>query len=281
MRKLLEFIRSVYVTVLFILLEILALGYYARSTVYTEARLLAQTNRLFGGVNGTINDIGNFFALGRENRTLTDRIAQLEERLALYQEMEQLSAQVTEIANNDMSKYKMQTASIVGSTIAHPRNYITLNRGQEDGVRHGMAVTTPEGAIVGHVIACSDHYAVAISILNMEFRASGCIEGNSYYGAIRWDGRNPNYVWMQDLSKYAEPQPGDRVVTSGLEPYFPQGMLIGTVEEATLTELGTTYNVRVRLAADLSRLSNLILIENIDLYEIELLQEQALGSTNN
>ena len=86
---------------------------------------------------------------------------------------------------------------------------------------------------------------------------------------------------MQDLSKYAEPQPGDRVVTSGLEPYFPQGMLIGTVEEATLNELGTTYNVRVRLAAELTRLSNLILIENIDLYEIELLQEQVLENTNN
>ena len=41
MRKLLEFIRSVYVVVLFVVLEAIAISYYAHSTYYTQARLLA------------------------------------------------------------------------------------------------------------------------------------------------------------------------------------------------------------------------------------------------
>ena len=79
MRRLVEFIRSIYVVVLFVLLEIAAVSYYARSTAYTEARLLARTNSMVGGLNKLVTDIGNFFLLGRENRALTARIATLEE----------------------------------------------------------------------------------------------------------------------------------------------------------------------------------------------------------
>ena len=51
MHKLFEFIRSVYVAVLFIVLEIAAVSYYARSTYYTQARLLTRSNQAIGGVH--------------------------------------------------------------------------------------------------------------------------------------------------------------------------------------------------------------------------------------
>ena len=41
MYRLLEFIRRSYVTLLFIVLEIIAIGLYARSTYYTQATILA------------------------------------------------------------------------------------------------------------------------------------------------------------------------------------------------------------------------------------------------
>ena len=50
MRKLLEFIRSIYVMVLFVVLEAIAVSYYAHSTYYTQARLLARSNQGEGGV---------------------------------------------------------------------------------------------------------------------------------------------------------------------------------------------------------------------------------------
>ena len=74
------------------------------------------------------------------------------------------------------------------------------------------------------------------------------------------------------MPKYAEPKPGDRIVTTGFESYFPKGLLIGTVEEAQLDAVGTSYTVRIRLAADLNTMSNLVLIENLDQGEIDNLQ---------
>ncbi len=273
MRKLAEFIRTVYVAVLFVLLELIALNYYARSTAYTEARLLVQSNRVVGGLHRAVTGVGNFFSLGRENRQLTRRIAQLEEQLAHYEEAaikQQLADELTMLGS---SKYHMLVASVVSNSVGRARNYILLNRGRGDGVLSGMAVTTPEGAIAGYVVDCSERYAVAVSILSRAFRASGSIEGGNHYGSLSWDERSPHHVLLEELPKYAEPKAGDRIVTTGFEPYFPKGMLIGTVEEATLDEVGTSYTVRVRLAADLTTMNNLVLIENLDLAEIEQLQQ--------
>ena len=88
MRKLLEFIRSIYVVVLFVVLEVAAVSYYARSSYYTEARLLARSNRVAGGVRSFFGGIRRYFMLGRENRALIARVAELEEQLARYDEAE-------------------------------------------------------------------------------------------------------------------------------------------------------------------------------------------------
>ena len=85
MRKLIEFIRSTYVAVLFILIELFALNSYARSTAYTEAHLLAHASAALGGAQALYTGIGRFFRLGSENRRLTARVAALEEQLARYE----------------------------------------------------------------------------------------------------------------------------------------------------------------------------------------------------
>ncbi len=282
MRKLIEFIRSIYVAVLFVLLELIALNYYARATVYTEARLLTRSNQLLGGLHGLVTDAGNFFTLGRTNRALANRIAHLEEQLARYEEAAGKVALHEELTALGPSKYRMMVASVVSNSVGNRHNYITLNRGRGDEVLSGMAVTTPEGAVVGYVVDCSERYAIAISILNTAFRASGTIEGSAYYGSIHWDGRSPRRVTLSELPKYADPQIGQRVVTTGFEPYFPAGMLIGTVERATLDAVGTSYTVDVRLAADLQTMSHMVLIENLDQNEIEdLRRSEAVSELEN
>lgn len=273
MRRLVEFIRSIYVVVLFILLELAALSYYARATAYTEARLLARTNSVIGGVNGLISDIGHFFRLGGENRALTAHIALLEEELARYREADKAGRLKVELREMGESKYRMTEAAVVSNTVGRAHNYITINRGGADGITNGMGIITPDGAIAGYIVDYSERYAVAVSILNPVFRGSGNPEGTNYQGAIRWDGRDPHFVTLEGLSKYADPQPGQKVLTTGFESYFPEGLLIGTMEEAILDDVGTTYTVRVRLAADLSAMNNLVVIENLDYQEINDLQK--------
>ena len=273
MRKLIEFIRSIYVVALFVVLELAAVNYYAGATAYTEARLLAQSARLTGGMHSAITDAGNFLRLGRENRALTERVAQLEEQVAtLRSQLSESSLGVSE-ATFEGVKYRMVEAAVVSITTHRANNYIIVNRGSNDGVRAGMGITTGDGAIVGYVVECSPRHAVGVTLLSEVFRGSGApVGGSNYQGSITWDGKNPHFVTLEGLSKYAEPEVGQKVFSTGFESYFPAGLLIGTIESATLDQVGTTYTVRVRLAADLSAMNNLVIIENLDHQEINDLQ---------
>lgn len=273
MRKLIEFIRSVYVLVLFVVLEIAAVGYYARSTHYTQARLLAGSNRLIGGVHELFAGVRRYFMLGSENRALLLRVAELEEQLARYEEAETVARLDGYLSDIGESKYHFATAAVIGNSVGRTQNFITLNRGIRDGVTAEMAVLSPDGAMVGYVIDCTERYAVAMSVLNTSFRASGRLVGSDYFGSIYWDGADQHVVILGELSKYADPQPGQEVVTTGFSQYFPEDVVIGHVESAALNETRTAYTVRVRLAADISRQTDVVLVCNRDLYEIRDLQQ--------
>ena len=229
MRKLFEFIRSIYVVVLFVALEVAAISYYAHSTHYTQARLLARSNQVAGGVHGFFAGIRRYFSLGHENRLLLGRVAQLEERLAQYEEAETNARLDSYMQDIGESKYRFVTASVVANTVNRAQNLITLNRGRQDGVVEEMAVLSPDGAMAGYVVDCTERYAVAMSVLNTSFRASG---------------------------KLADAE-----------------VLIGWVESASLNETRTAYTVRVRLAAEMSRLNEVVLVGNRDFYEIRNLQQ--------
>ena len=83
--RLLEFLRSIYVALLFVVIEAVAIGYYAHSSHFTQARILTQSNRLAGGIHSAFSGVKRFFALPAENRQLLERVVALENELSLHQ----------------------------------------------------------------------------------------------------------------------------------------------------------------------------------------------------
>lgn len=272
MYKLFEFIRSIYVVLLFILFEAVAVHYYAHSTLYTQARLLNRSNRVVGGLHGLLADVRHYFTLGRENKVLLDRVTELETELSGYRAAADSVRDAQYMQGADKSPYRLMTARVISNSVSRMQNFLTLDKGSADGVKADMAVLSPDGAMVGYVVDCSERYAVAMSALNTSFRASGKLSGSDYFGSIHWDGLDRRCVVMTELSKYARPEPGAEIVSTGFSLYFPADIPIGKVESCELNENKTSYSVRVRLTADLTALNDVILVENTGLEEIRALQ---------
>ena len=274
MHKLILFIKRVYVPLLFIVLEIVALRYYAHSSSYAEARLLTASNRIVGGVYGSISGIGDYFGLRRENRLLLDEVARLNNELTRYRENEVYQL-LDSLGSEIETKYTYMTARVIRNSVGRMRNFITLNKGLRDGVETDMAVLTPSGAMVGYVISCSERYAVCISILNVDFNASGKLAGDGHSGSIYWDGKSTEKVQMHELSKYAAVEVGDTVVSTGYSHFFPEDVAIGYVTSVSADQTTSSYDLELRLAADMTRLNDVVLIKNVDLYELEALEAEA------
>lgn len=268
MYRLIEFIRRSYVTILFVVLEIAAVNLYIHSTPYTRARMLSKVYATTGWAATARSEVISYFGLAGENRQLTERLARLEAENAVLRELAG-----GDVAAPEDFPYTYTAARVVANTVNRAQNYITLNKGLRDGITPESAVVTPSGAIVGYVIECSERYSIAVSILNSDFRTSGKIEDSDYSGSIEWRGGNSHEVTLYELSKYADPEPGKRVVTTGFSHYFAPDMAIGTIESVEMDETKTSYTVTVRLDVDMSRLQNVLIVKNTGLDEVQSLEE--------
>lgn len=271
MQKLIYFIRKTSVAIIFIVLEIIAIRVYAYSTPYTQARILVWSNSVVGAVRSTFAGVTNYFVLRKENTLLTERIAQLENRV---RELEQYSPTEQDSVSMMFRKYDYVAARVIANSTSRPRNFLTLDKGFADGVSADMAVLTPDGAVVGVVVDCSENYAVAKSILNADFRIGGTLLRDGSSGSIHWSGGDAQIVEFDEVSKYASVREGDIVHSAGFSHYFPREAEVGTVEKFGLCENGTSYSCRVRLSADMSRLYNVILVRNTRGGEAQALEEQ-------
>ena len=147
MYKLIEFLRRIYVVLLFIAIEAIALNYYAHSSYYTQAKILSRAHSVAGGIQSSIFGVKHYFTLRSENEVLAQRVAELESRLANYREKEintitdSLTVQRLDSAMvESLSQYRYTTARIIANSISRNRNFITLNRGLMHGVVEDMAV---------------------------------------------------------------------------------------------------------------------------------------------
>jgi len=271
MQKLLLFIRKTGVAIVFIILEIIAIRCYAYSTPYTQARLLVWSNKVVGYVYSTFAGVSNYFTLRKENTRLTEHIALLENRIRT------LEASVPEgkvRVESVLQQYEYLPAKVISSTTNRSRNFITLNKGFRDGVSIDMAVMTPEGCAVGVVVDCSENFAIAKTLLNVDFRIGGVLAEDGSHGSVVWRGGDTQIIDFVELSKYAKVKEGDLVRAAGFSHYFPSETTIGKIEEFSLTENGTSYNCKIRLAADMGRLFNVVLVRNTGAGEAQALEEK-------
>ncbi|MCD8185632.1 MAG: rod shape-determining protein MreC [Rikenellaceae bacterium] len=248
------FLKKISFLLLFIAIETMALRYFSGSSTYNQAKMINTSNFLLGDLQKGIGGVKHFFSLGRENRRLNEEVAALRERLQWLQE----TADTLPETQREYSYY-FSTARVVNNSITLLNNYFTLDKGIRDGVETEMAVIS-NGAIAGYILDCSERFSVAISLLNTDFRTSGRIRGEDYFGSIFWDGIRMDEVVLSEIPKYAPIQIGDTIVTTDYSSYFPPDLLIGTVTGFELIN-GTYYDARVKLSADMAGLRHVVLID--------------------
>ena len=65
------------------------------------------------------------------------------------------------------------------------------------------------------------------------------------------------------------------MVSSGFSQYFPADVLLGYVERFSLADSQMAYDVVIRLAVDVSQLTDVILVRNRDIEDVQELEAEA------
>lgn len=269
MERILIFLYHYRTFITFVALEIVCAWLVIQTNEYHGSKFFNSSNSLVARVNSLSFNVGEYFSLRRINEDLARENVQLREALERQNErLYSLEAQHVLPVEGE-SRFDFVGAKVLDNTVDHFTNYLTIDKGSQQGVEPGMAVVGPDG-IVGKVRACSGDYSVVTSILNINVWVSATIERTGHFGTVQWDGRDPNYVKLEYIPRHIQARKGDRVVTSGFNSVFPSHMLIGTIEEISLSE--QALDLSVRLSQDFRKLAYVAVIMS-ERAELDSLQE--------
>ncbi|CCZ37482.1 cell shape-determining protein MreC [Bacteroides fragilis CAG:558] len=280
MRNLLNFLLKYNHWFLFILLEVISFVLLFRFNHYQHSVYFSSANAVAGKVYEVSGGITSYFHLKSVNEDLLDRIMELEQQNhnledALGRHLSD-STELNSIRNLPNTDYQIFKARVINNSLNLVDNYITLNRGSKDGIRPEMGVVDGNG-VVGIVYDTSSHYSRVISVLNSKSSISCKIVGSEYFGYLKWEYGDSRYAYLKDLPRHAEFNLGDTVVTSGYSTVFPEGIMIGTVDDMADSNDGLSYLLKVKLATDFGKVSEVRVIARTGQHEQKELEQKSLA----
>ena len=261
---------------LFLLLEGISFVLIVSFNNYQKATMFTSANSLAGNIYSAITDIDSYFGLKDENLVLTEHnkvlaneVENLKAKLREFEDSASISAVHYSLAQH--SGFHYNTARVVNSSINKVNNYITINKGLQQGIKDQMGVFNHQG-VIGITYTSSDNFTVVLSLLNSKSIISCKVNGNALC-TLKWDGNDTRYSYLIDLPRYELFEMGDTVYTSGFSSIFPAGIPIGRIERLEDSADGQSYRARVELFADFSSIDNVFIVGNDNREEQEKLEQ--------
>jgi rod shape-determining protein MreC len=263
MRNLLNFFLKYNYWFLFILLEVISFALLFRFNNYQGSAFFTSSNQVAGMAYEAANNVTGYFHLKSINDDLVQKNVELElqmERLRFaLMELTSDSTELERMKSDALKGYDIYRANVINNSLTHVDNYITLDKGENDGIRSEMGVINGSG-VVGIVYHTSSNYSVVIPILNSKSSISCKIKRSDYFGFLKWDGGSSEYATVKDMPRHSLFSLGDTIVTSGHSAVFPGGIPIGTVEDMSDSHDGLSYLLKVKLFTDFGRLNDVRVI---------------------
>ncbi len=271
MERLLKFIYEYRAFFTFLFLELMCVLLIVENNQFQSSAYFNSSSRMAAGVHGFSQGIREYFSLRTINQDLAEENAIL--RTALEQRNQRIFADQIPVVKDPLirNRFEYISAKVVSNSTRFYKNYITIDKGMLDGIEPGMAAISTMGAI-GKVKTVSDHFSVLISILHTDEMVSCVVKQKDYFGTAQWDGTDARVTRLRYIPRHANPSVGDTVVTSGYNAIFPQGVLVGVIQSATLSEEAPFWEIQVTLAQDFGKLSFVELVKSNLLEERDSLE---------
>ena len=266
MRNLLNYILRNSAWFLAILLIIFSLYLVFTHNSYQRSVYLTSANKISGNIYTLSNNVTSFFNLKSSNKILLEKNAQLERTVQLLKkEIVALAGDTSAIEafTNDSiqaTQFEFIPADVVNSSISKFNNYITIDKGSQDGINPDMGVISANG-VVGVVQNVSKHFSVIIPVINPKFRLAAKLKNSDNFGSIAWDGRNAEEAQLREMPKHELFAVGDTVVT-GFSQIFPEGIVIGYTKEMGISPDDNFNTFNIDLSTNFHTLQHVLVIND-------------------
>lgn len=224
------------------------------SQLFTPGRIIFQETVGHGqktvfmplaAIQGTISAHLRLEEILEENRLLKAELEQLRQEITSYREAAIENRRLRQMLKiKESMTARMIVANVVGFDLSPWKAVIKVDRGRSDGVRRNMPVLTGAG-VIGRVLEVTPSYSNVILLTDYDSRIAAIIQRNRARGILKGQGRSE--CTLEYVEKGVDVEPGDRIITSGLDGIFPKGLLLGEVAEVNPGPPGDLFQaIKVR-----------------------------------
>jgi rod shape-determining protein MreC len=203
------------------------LGLVEEGVMLAAGPVLAAADSAKGFAGGLYDFLLGWRGLREENRRLKEEISLLRRAAEQRREKEQAYDRLSALLEFRKGGFTPSTAAaVIGHDATNLFDTVLIDKGTADGLSPGMAVATPAG-VVGKTIKV---YRSTARVLLLSDRSSGIaaiVQRTRDQGIVR--GLGGGTCEMKYLSRQADIEVGDEIVTSGMAGIFPKGMLLGRI----------------------------------------------------
>ncbi len=191
-----------------------------------------------------------------ENRRLNARVDQLQ------LEVDQLRGQAAEAGRlaalldfrQSHPSLSLLAARVISANPAPSTRILYIDRGKSAGVRRDMGVITPDG-VVGKILEVYPDSAQVLLVTDRESGVGALLAPTRTEGVVKGTG---GPVLDLDYVAGEKVQPGELVLTSGLDQVFPKDLPVGKV---MAMQPGSPFErIEIEPAAHLDRLEDVLVI---------------------
>jgi rod shape-determining protein MreC len=212
----------------------------------------------------TSNVWHNYFYLRgvrAENRSLKQQIERMSlEQVRMSQDADQARRLQALLAFKEQFISQTMAAQVIGSSGSELSRSVYIDKGEPDGIKPDMAVITADG-IVGKVLRVYGSTSLVLLINDQTSGVGALLDKTRLQGILR--GTPSGEVVLEKVMSDETVPVGEMVLTSGGDGIFPKGLLVGRVTKAAPGS-DLFLNIRVRPAADLSKLEEVLVVTKID-----------------
>lgn len=192
--------------------------------------------------------------LARENTLLRTRVEQLNNMVRQSKNILEENRKLRDMLRlKEVSSSNLIAARLLARDINGWWRTARIDKGFADGIGVGMPVINHEG-LIGQIVAVSGSSSDVLFLTSPKVRVAARLASSGVFGIVRglgetWEGNAR--CRMDFIVKEADINRADQVITSGLGGVFPEGLLIGYVDEIIMDSSGLFQQAVVAPAANL------------------------------
>ncbi len=220
------------------------------------------------------NDLQNYYKdttdLQAENAALRQQIAKMEETIRQAETDVEENKKFRELMNltrqrRDLTDF--EAAMITEHAVTNWTSSLTLNKGTSLGIEVGDCVIDECGNLVGVIDQAGTNWSTVLTLVDTDTSLGAQVFRTKDLGVAQGDFSmmRENRLRLDYLPPDCDPMAGDIVVTSGLNGYYPSGLVIGSVEEVRLDDSGAASYAILVPAVDFDALTEVFVIKSFEI----------------